>query len=121
MCLQRRAADPLDERELQVRLLELEYRDCLSRREVMHYAQWGAPLGWLTATIAAGWIRDFGSILIIGIIAWMLSSLIGDERTKYDLNLEAILFVISDLRTPSSASETTVLTKTKTRAKQKHR
>jgi hypothetical protein len=87
----------LDELELRLHLLELEYKDEMSLREAVHLAQWGAPLGWLTATIAAGWIRDPISLILIGLIAWIVYDSIRTERIKHDRTLEVIRFEITDM------------------------
>ena len=89
----------MDELELRLHLLELEYKDEMSLREAVHFAQWGAPLGWLTATIAAGWIRDPISLVGIGVIAWIVYDSIRQERIKHDRTLEVIRFEIRDMLT----------------------
>jgi len=87
----------LDDVDIQLRVLELEHKDYLSRREVIHYAQWGAPLGWFTGALMAGWVRDPVSFAIIGLIAWLLYDTIKEQRITYDLALEATEILIKDL------------------------
>ncbi len=87
----------MDELEISLRLLELEHEDLLSKREVMHTGEWGAPLGWVTTTIIAGWLRDIGSAIIIGLIALMLYYLVNDERVSLDRQLKGKRDEISKL------------------------
>ena len=86
-----------DEKEIQFRVLELEYKDFLSRREVIHYAQWAIPLGWFTGVLTAGLVHDGYDLAGVIIIAIGLYAVVKRDRVKNDYNLEALRIITSHL------------------------
>jgi hypothetical protein len=87
----------LDDADIQFRVLELEYKDYLSKREVIHYAEWGIPSGWFTGLLASGRVQDLVSLVLVGFVALWLFAIIRAERVKYDRSLEAICIMMPDI------------------------
>lgn len=88
----------LDDMDIQYRVLEFEYKDYLSKREVTHYAEWGVPMGWFAALLASGQVKGLVYLSLVGFIALLLYLAIKSKREEQDLNLEAIRILLTDLR-----------------------
>jgi hypothetical protein len=91
----------MDDRELLVLVheLELEHKDSLSKREVLHYLQYLVPLGWVTGGMTAGWVKDLPAFIEVLIVAAYVGLVIRGKCIKEDRNLESIQILVSHLLT----------------------